>query len=40
MFLVPQVSVNFGISPSSKFYTHFMIIFELTLKRKCVKRCK
>jgi len=25
MFLVPQVSVNFGISPSSKFYINLVI---------------
>jgi len=25
MFLVPQVSVKFGISPSSKFYTNLVI---------------
>jgi len=25
MFLVPQISVNFGISPSSKFYTNLVI---------------
>jgi len=25
MILVPQVSVNFGISPSSKFYTNLVI---------------
>jgi len=27
MFLVPQVSVNFGISPSSKFYTNLVLHF-------------
>jgi len=27
MFLVPQVSVNFGISPSSKLYTN--LVFHL-----------
>jgi len=25
MFLVPQVSVNFGISPSSKLYTNLVL---------------
>jgi len=25
MFLVPQVLVNFRISPSSKFYTNFVL---------------
>jgi len=27
MFLVPQVSVNFGISPSSKFYVNLVLHF-------------
>jgi len=25
MFLVPQISVNFGISPSSKLYTNSVL---------------
>jgi len=25
MFLVPQVSMNFGISPSSKLYTNLVL---------------
>jgi len=25
MFLIPQVSVNFGISPSSKLYTNLVL---------------
>jgi len=25
MYLVPQVLVNFGISPSSKFYTNLVL---------------
>jgi len=25
MFLIPQVSVNFGINPSSKFYTNLVL---------------
>jgi len=27
MFLIPQVSVNFGISPSSKLYTNLVFHF-------------
>jgi len=27
MFLVPQVSVNFGISPSMKLYTNLVLHF-------------